>query len=53
MIGFALGLGVIIGIIFAPFMTVGAIMFHYGHDTLGWVLVVIGIIHMIIKMLDE
>jgi len=53
MVGFVLGIAVILGIIFAPFMTVGAIMYHYGHETLGIILAVIGVIHMFIKMLSD
>jgi hypothetical protein len=53
MIAFFLGIGIIVGILFAPFMTVGAIMYHYGHETLGIILAVIGVIHMFIKMLSD
>jgi len=53
MINFILGIGIIIGILIAPFMTVGAIMYHYGHETMGIFLVVLGVIHMIIKGLSE
>ena len=52
MIGFFLGIGVIVGILIAPFMTVGAIMYHFGHETMGFILVIVGIIHMMIKGLD-
>jgi hypothetical protein len=48
--GFLLGLGIIIGVIFAPFMTVGAIMIHYDHTTLGIILLVLGVIDMFNKI---
>lgn len=44
MIGFLLGVLVVLGVIFAPFMTIGAIMLHYGHPILGVILIVIGIL---------
>jgi cytochrome c biogenesis protein CcdA len=53
MINFILGIAIIIGILVAPFMTVGAIMYHFGHETMGVILAIIGIIHMIIKGLSD
>jgi hypothetical protein len=47
MIGFILGLLLILGLFFAPYMTVGVIMYHYDHTTLGFILILIGIIKVI------
>jgi len=52
MINFILGVAVILGVMVAPFMTMGAVMYHYGHETLGIVLGVIGVINMLIKLDD-
>jgi cytochrome c biogenesis protein CcdA len=52
MINFILGVAVILGVMVAPFMTMGAVMYHYGHETLGIVLGVIGVINMLIKLND-
>ncbi len=51
--GVVLGIVVIMGIIFAPLMTIGTIMYHYGHEKMGFILVIIGVIRMIIKLLED
>lgn len=50
MVNFILSILVFLGVIFAPFMTMGAVMYHYGHGILGVILFVMGVIRMFIRV---
>ena len=53
MINFILGIAVILGVTFAPFMTMGTVLYKYGHETLGIILGVIGLIRMLLTVFND